>query len=597
MMTGSSARKSRSLAISEDNGNSSKERQPRRKKRHTSSRRKQQTLTQMDFVSLNNPDLEDFDLEYVVATDSHEIPMKNETHDAPPTRKVEFRTEAEYTPHNEEDSTYQETGHERPSKKRRKIRAQCFEPPQVYSGVQTRSSSRRISNYIENPPGAGGVVSQSEPSPDTRGPSFHRDEDVSQTEPDIHRLGVLPHTDPQTSSLKAKESQVVPDSDAIRMPPPRTPHKQKLKEIPSSQSPPATPWSIKSRISLKSPTQSPLHQKSVNATKSNCIASVRRKIQSRSEMEDAYNEDDKENKGSASTAVSPTGHRRRTPASTARLPLQHVISSNATERDVMADLATTTSAAASSIAEQNSLMEVATEIDDSDRERLSRGIVNFDDEGRSEKHRTSLEGHSTLSNTADPREQEAVSSIDHASDNGYELESQPFDSLLGPVQRVERTRSQSTVSTVLLTPTKTSNRLEARSDPTTPCRGLPKSILDSASLQLQTDLSKATQQPLTSSTTNSTAEGLNEPQESPTPRRSRRETQTPRSSRSVQRALELSVTKPANHRDVDLGVLAGWKRMTESQRLNDSLLQDSLGVESQWDVDLEPELDTQLSSQ
>ena len=51
--------------------------------------------------------------------------------------------------------------------------------------------------------------------------------------------------------------------------------------------------------------------------------------------------------------------------------------------------------------------------------------------------------------------------------------------------------------------------------------------------------------------------------------------------------------KGGAHRGVDLGVLAGWRRMTESQRLNDSLLQESLGVENMWglDLDLEPDLD------
>ena len=587
-----------------DNGDVSKQRQPRRKKRHTlprmrsSSRRKQQTLTQMDFVSFNSADLEDYDLDYILETDSHEVSIKNQTPSMPRTQSVKFKTEDDYATHNDKDATYQDRDHARPMKKRRKNRAQSLEPPKVYTTVQTRSSSRRISSYTETPNTTGSPVFQSEAASDTRERSIPHDVDASQTGSGTPPQGIPP-ANTRTSFPDAEQSQVVLKSDAIRMPPPPfTPHKQRLKEIPSSQSPPATPWSTKSTIALKSATQSPLQQKSANASKSAYTVSVRRKMQLRSalEIEDTFREDDKENLDSMPTTISSTLNQRRTPALSTRRPLQHMISSAGTEREVMADLAEITSAATSSIAEQRSCFEVATEIGDSELEEVGREIVNVHNVHRLEAHETGLEDDSTLSNIANIGEQEVVSPIKHTSDDRFEPESQLYDSLLGPIQRVERSRSQSTVSTILITPIKTSARPDIQFDPTTPCRSsIPNSFFDEAALQLQADLTKSTQPAFTNSTTGRKSDALDEPQSSPTLHRSQRDTRTPRSSRSVQRALELSVTKGRAHRGVDLGVLAGWKRMTESQRLDDSLLQDSIGVETMWDLDLEPDLDTQRS--
>ena len=599
------ARSIRSRATLMDNGDVSEQRPPTRKKRHTprnhsSSRQKQQTLTQMDFVSFNNPDLEDYDLEYVAETDFSEAPIKDEMPSMPHTQRVVFKTEDDYTLHNEEDATYQDIDHGRHSKRRRRTRAQSLEAPQIYTRVQTRSSSRRISSNGENLHEIGNPVSYPASSLDMRERSIPRDDGASQTESEIYRLNSLPIIDTQTSSPNAKESQIIPDSDAMRMPPPCTPHKQKLKEIPSSQSPPATPWSIKSRALVKSATQSPLQQKSANAPKSIYVPSVQRKKQPRLALEieeTPDDDDDKENRSAMSITISPILNPRRTPASSARRPLQRVVSSSGSEREVMADLARITSAATSSIAELKSLVEVAPEISDSDGEELERELGNHDDERRLEERReTSCESEPIMPDLVDTGKEEVAPPIENTLEYGSESESQPYDSLLGPIRRVERTRSQSTVSTVLITPIKTGTLSKVLSDPTTPCQSLPNPAFDGASLELQADLAKSTQVVLTSSTTDSRSGALDEPQDSPSTHRSRRETRTPRSSRSIQRALERSVAKSANKRGVDLGILAGWRRMTESQRLNDSLLQDSLDVENAWDLDLELELDTQRSS-
>ena len=79
---------------------------------------------------------------------------------------------------------------------------------------------------------------------------------------------------------------------------------------------------------------------------------------------------------------------------------------------------------------------------------------------------------------------------------------------------------------------------------------------------------------LTSPTTNHVPEALNKHQDSPSLRQSQLETHTLRSSRFIQRVLEFSVTKSANDRGVDVGVLARCRKMTERQGLNDNLLQD-----------------------
>ena len=349
-----SNRVTRSVTTSMEAEVASKSRQPNRQKRHTlprarsSSRRKQQTLTQMDFVSLNNADLEDCDLEYVAETDSHESPTKNETCSIFRSYRVKLKTEDKYDLQNGEDATYQNIDPGRPTKKRRRTRTQSCEIYQVYTTVQTRSASRRISSYIDNPHETGGPGSRIESAFDTREQLFSRNLETSQISSEVRATGRRSPNNTQMPFPKARQSQVVPDSDVNRMPPPCTPHKERLKEIPFSQSPLATPWSIKSRSVLKSATQSPLQQKSANAPKTVYHTASQRKVQPRPmlEGEDIFREDDKENRDTRPISISPLSNRRRTPALSARRLLQCVTSSGETEEGLLADYGATTSAAA-----------------------------------------------------------------------------------------------------------------------------------------------------------------------------------------------------------------------------------------------------------
>ena len=584
-----------------------RERLPTRKKRQTlprsrsSSRRKQQTLTQMDFVSFTTPDLSEFDLEYIQENESHGASAKTKTPSVPERPGMEFQMAKTYSQHvKKEDSTHKDACFARPLKRQCRKSAQPSEAPLVYSRVQTRSSTKRKLRANELSHEMGSTFAPPAPTlpastliafgTDERGVAVSRTIDTDQPESELAHLG-----DSSLSiSLQASSAsnpgirQDAQSSKKIQMLPPCTPRKQKLEEVPSSQSPPATPWSITSRASCKSAIQSPLQQKSANAAKLSRLSSLRRKAlpYPTLEIQDTL-DDDKENHGVSSILATPVRQPRRSATQSARQPLQRTTLVSGTNREAMAELARITSAATSSTAEPKSRSEIGAEVEDSDG---GEGL-----EGELGSKRYKLQ--------AEAERQTSFERVLYPPDD-MDIEEALLVTLAPPSETMTNSGALSKTGTsgldyrdqalgqdaVSPDPTPSSNRSNLSnvvSNPTTPNRTVCNFESDEVTAQPFLDRSKFPRSSLSNSMAQADLEPIAGPQGSPSPIRLLRETTVLTSSSSMQRGLDTNLLNNGTQKGVDLGLLAGWMRPTESQRLADSLLRDSLDIENAWDLDTE----------
>ena len=533
----------------------------------------------MDFVSFHTADLNDIGLEYLAEGGTQDASVERETPSLLKSYKSKSETKGIDTQCvGAEDSTYYDVDCIRPSKRRRKMSAHINEAPIVYSRVQTRSSTKGESRRGGTPRENDNVSLYVSNTAEKNLPWV---QDTDQPEREVGPSEDNPLLKTREASLGSHTKNIhdAHTYDAMRMPPPCTPKKQRLKEIPSSQSPPATPWSATSRATCKSAMQSPLQQKSANVARP-FLPPSRYKIHPPPmlEIQDTFDEDDKENRGTSSIGPTPAKHSLRISSPLCRLPLQQTRSASGRNGATIPDLAVIASAAPSSTV-------AASEIGDSDAsDELIEGFDSKHSELQVEMTLPIGEESPSTSSSVTDIEEELL--IPTASASGKTAEPRALKVLqiprLDPGIDKELGQSKTFPNSTPLVKKITPSSISL--NPRTPRRTYREPGLNEDTKQLHLEPSEVAQPTVLDRISNSISEFPGGDQSSPSPIRTRKEIPDFPTSSFTQRLVDTDLAKDATP-VVDLGVLVGWRRLTESQRLADSLLRDDLNVENTWELD------------
>ena len=191
-----------------------------RKQQLSTPRTRQETLTQMGAIHYMPPSYDDGELELI---DDYEQP--------PSSKRRKTKSEAVLKP----------ARRERTAMKEDDANESVYQEAVIPADCRPRRKSRRL----EDRRVTGNHIGQRQES------------SMVKSEPEAAGFNAMNMPDMRRTQ---------PRSSKELMPPPRTPHSTRRKEVPSSQSPPDTPLSTQSRRSARKISRSPLNERSTNIT-------------------------------------------------------------------------------------------------------------------------------------------------------------------------------------------------------------------------------------------------------------------------------------------------------------------------------------------